>query len=1652
MVFNSDNEKLKQLADEVLTFIEQREAEQIAYGIYDVTMTVADVIDEFEPSEDIRLSVEQRTEALNQALNKLAEDLDIIRFDSPESPRNWVFRSRIAEIVRLLSKLRQRIVKEDKYKDQHRISNSKQLVADVKFSVASRRVPRRDIPVEDCIKSLSNGNSEHRQVSKILLEVINTALPKLRNMSGFQHRTLENILKAIELDRQQGTERGVVVTANTGAGKTYAFFLPILAKIILERCLRGRKGVKAICIYPRVALSENQFSDFIEVLFYLNQVLEGENLPAVTIGIETGAAVYTLNELNITQKQQESLAKRGWKFSDTWQGYLSPFAYCVGTDEKSCKDTRQPLLVQPTYPQTLVCPVCSKQYPFIKFSRDVMAEHPPDLLIATTESLHKRLISSKYQYLFGTTRFGTTPFCAPSVVMLDEIHLQTSTAGTQVALLLRRLLARIRLGKQNRNESDNLAFVGLSATIAEPIQFLSELSGIPVTRITQVKPNDDEMQTLGAERFIFIRAEENEDTAVISTLIQTAMCVLHTMPQPESNSKLQRYRTFGFVQSLDIVGRWLYQMEDAEKVRPEQKHRREGYKTEKKSLENRPIYDIPLYAYRFPPYNRQLFPNFFGKSTNSDCDCHKNNHPNLDCRFFQAGECWWVLSQKDKARRESLNIKRKSGSDRSIPIDSEDDLVITTSALEVGYDDEALMCVLQYMAPANVASFVQRKGRGGRKVGTRPIVVTVLSPYKTTDIFLFRNEHILTDPTFNKLPLNAQNRYLQRIHGFYALWDWLAYRAHLAGVNLDLDRLEREGYNYLMQETGELAVLVEFKNYLQNTFEIPDHALIEVLTSNTEGLLKQTFYQGLMTTISPVFEQKQQQFVEPRQELKKYLPDNLFSDINLPEVQVDYRPEYRGTNKHIPSESISLAITETIPGNVTFRGGQGSIWIAPEVSDGEAPLIPIDRYYKFTPIEDRPNTPNLPMRALKMVGIQPSSMNRLDLYRPEAINPTRFSKDHNSSFWYCNPKTGELQQHTNINAPQNMQQLAHGSNAYPIVAVDINPIRGTLPPPEEYIFKPDSPLIACDSLGKTLTESIILYSDEPNNLNLLDVRRIILGSQYTIKFHNSTVDEIRGIIGFKKTDDSIKNCALGYQLITEGISLDINLKILHNLTLSSSTESLLCLNAIRHAFVTDLTVEHQENYFAAENLADVLLTLTDKWCNEESNSLDTVRSLFSRSNKEFERKLSESINQIHKLSNKNRKALLKLTDNPNYLERFLDLYEDVHGRGQVYQQYLRDTFQYSLTEALKQLAQEVAGVEALNYVAAWTYLEADFEKRPANRIWLYEIGMGGIGVMRGTHDLLRNYPDQFWSKLAQKMTYCPTSQEEAFLRYLLAQPESWLCQCEKLVTNITNPGSSVNRQTAIETLLAEVRRQLGVIVRQEQLKTLLRVFIADYTQEIDGQPITNWRLFREINHEFLPCCVQKLGRDPSFTEARSLLYQEINQAIQGEQNSCYPELKRLFKLYQQNYSQDTQKAFEAAVERRMLLNCRCNCPSCLNDRSGDIEPPRMSRNLLNRPLLTEWVMQTRQNHTLEIDKVGNPADLCEQIRQLLENGYQAIYLRVPSDKLTNLCATLSYLTDAGIDTDFGMVYPMITDIKTIYCNSLMSTERPRIEVTIRPIE
>jgi hypothetical protein len=530
-------------------------------------------------------------------------------------------------------------------------------------------------------------------------------------------------------------------------------------------------------------------------------------------------------------------------------------------------------------------------------------------------------------------------------------------------------------------------------------------------------------------------------------------------------------------------------------------------------------------------------------------------------------------------------------------------------------------------------------------------------------------------------------------------------------------------------------------------------------------------------------------------------------------------------------------------------------------------------------------------------------MHRIKVYRPTEINPQQFSKDYNSAYWYCNPDTTELIENRDFyNAPQDSYQLAHSTSAMAINATYPKPIRDNSTP--AYTFKIGDDLLKCDPLGASLVEEIVFYSDEQNNLNLLTVKRIILGSEYTIKFHNSVKDEIRGVVGFQESDNNPNHCALGYEIVTDGISLNLNPHRFDNLELDSTVLNNLKTNIIRHYFITKLTVEYQENYFASENLVNVLLTVADSYCGINKGTVEGFKDWFVQGNSDFEKWLTASINEIHKLSEKKQEQVRQLASNDNnYLDLFINIYQNVHDLGLAYQQYLRDNFQYSMTQALKQVAQEVAGVEALNYVTAWTELKADFQDRASDKIWLYEIGMGGIGVIKATHDLLRDKPDQFWQKVAEKMTRCTTAQEEGFLRYLLAQPETWLNQCATWVKAIIDARKSSERTVKIDNLLREVRRQLSIPVRQAQLKSLLRVFIPDYSQEVDNLPLVNWRIYREINYQFLPQCVADLNREPSFTEARSMLYRKV-----VKDNSIYPELTRLLKLYQEEYDKELKRS------------------------------------------------------------------------------------------------------------------------------------------------
>jgi len=100
-------------------------------------------------------------------------------------------------------------------------------------------------------------------------------------------------------------------------------------------------------------------------------------------------------------------------------------------------------------------------------------------------------------------------------------------------------------------------------------------------------------------------------------------------------------------------------------------------------------------------------------------------------------------------------------------VDATANVVVATSALEVGFNDPDVAAVVQHKAPRSAASFLQRRGRAGRPRAMRPLTVLVLSDYGR-DRAAFQSYEQLFDPNIEIAPLPVRNLYVLRMQAVYA--------------------------------------------------------------------------------------------------------------------------------------------------------------------------------------------------------------------------------------------------------------------------------------------------------------------------------------------------------------------------------------------------------------------------------------------------------------------------------------------------------------------------------------------------------------------------------------------------------------------------------------------------------------------------------------------------------------------------------------------------------------------------------------------------------------------------------------------------------------------------------------------------------------------
>jgi superfamily II DNA or RNA helicase len=514
----------------VLDSIEERESRLLVWGIVDGA---------FQKDELALLIYPLIDSALEQGLTEFFNPDDVI---NELLELKWVvevelldlavgYRSRMAETIRLLQRLRQLFPKHTRQSNGWQEAPT--LVADFRFQRRRRQYPKRDLPANKVLERIRTV-TEDAAILTGIRALIQDDEGKTR-LSGFQVRATERILRSIESDQALAT----IVTAGTGSGKTLAFYLPALASITRHLLAGdGAPWVKVVALYPRSELLKDQLREVIR---------RSENLRK-TIGKVT---------VRIGALYSDIPSEARWcRWPRSGNDYICPTLKCIhcsGAMIWKEGDHAQAI-------ERLICHDCDWTITGDTFplTRKALAAAPPDILFTTTEMLNQRLSDNDLNRLFGIGAHATRP---PELVLLDEVHTYEGRHGAQVAYLLRRW---------QRLVDQPLRFVGLSATLREAASFFSTLTGVWQTLVEEISPTRDELESEGAEYMVALRGDPVSRSALLSTTIQTCM-LLQRCLDPKTADLAQSVsrgsfgqRTFVFTDDLDVTNRLYFDLLSAE--------------------------------------------------------------------------------------------------------------------------------------------------------------------------------------------------------------------------------------------------------------------------------------------------------------------------------------------------------------------------------------------------------------------------------------------------------------------------------------------------------------------------------------------------------------------------------------------------------------------------------------------------------------------------------------------------------------------------------------------------------------------------------------------------------------------------------------------------------------------------------------------------------------------------------------------------------------------------------------------------------------------------------------------------------------------------------------------------------------------------------
>ncbi|MDI1450821.1 protein DpdJ [Polyangium sp. 6x1] len=866
-------------------------------------------------------------------------------------PNERRYRTRSAETIRLLSKLRQiRVYPSTRPADVGGLWRSAPpLVADYRFLAPPRTFPRRDITVAAAESML---RMQSAPLERAILHAFTSAGSRgERKLSGFQVRATERILA-------ERADAGTVVCSGTGSGKTLAFYLP--AFITLAPLLDDDAWTKCVAIYPRNELLKDQLREAIAAARRIAPALRKSGRRGLTFGALFGEVKNDADHV--------AAPKWGWP-EQTFggkRGRTCPFLRCPDCNAPLFWADEDRRRRDPSERLRCSSPDCDVTLgpEIVRLTRASLCASPPDILLVSTEMLNRNMSASDYAKPFG---IGLSAARRPRLLLLDEVHTYEGTTGAHVALLLRRwkFLSKARPH-----------VVGLSATLEDAARFFADLTGLRPGSVAEVSPLASEFEAEGADYQVALRGDPSWGTSLLSTTIQTLMLMRRVLAPREEPLSLAGRRVFAFTDRLDGINRLLENARDAEGRYPDSNHPR--------------------------PRGTVL------------AGLRRVDAPDHDARYAD-GQAWDLAVdlghrlELNPTRANSLIIGRTTAQDKGV--DPNADVVVATASLEVGYDDPSVGAVVQHKAPKSAAAFLQRKGRAGRfrtqrtdgtSISMRPWTVVVLSDFGRDRVVYQDYEHIFS-PTLKPRHLPTNNRALLRMQATYALFDFLGFEAQKAGLSpepwIDLaspcERGSRGDERRARQRFYEMCLrqLLEsddarhaFARFLQGALAISEDEVQALLWEPPRSVMLEavpTLLRRLATSWKRAFETS----LEPTERWGPPLPEfvqrSLFTKLLVPEVKLlvpkgDGRPRSDDENDEPEVDEHGMVLAEALrefaPGRVSKRfdlEGDVSHWIDP----GEGATLSID---SFSTRDDR-----IPVGRFSYS--EQGVTSEVDVYRPVAL-------------------------------------------------------------------------------------------------------------------------------------------------------------------------------------------------------------------------------------------------------------------------------------------------------------------------------------------------------------------------------------------------------------------------------------------------------------------------------------------------------------------------------------------------------------------------------------------------------------------------------------------------------------------------------------------